>query len=215
MQEIFITILNDFNKIILDENKIEENKELKKESVDYLGKFIDDYFRNCLEGYVESLKSFINDNTNEIVTNILDFQNMFNNTHENLVYSKTKNNWTNIIQQKILEQFIKKAEAYSNINSFIFLINLLAQGFAEAYFGSYQKILDSKEEKSKEIDQLIQDKIKSQFIDIENKIDDYLKKMKEEEERRKREEEEKKERKKKKEKEKKKKKSKKKKKRKS
>jgi len=190
MLEIFITILNDFNKIILDENKIEENKELKKESVDYLGKFIDDYFRNCLEGYVDSLKSFINDNTNEIVTNILDFQNNFNNSHENLVYSKTKNNWTNIIQQKILDQFIKKAEAYSNINSFNFLINLLAQGFAEAYFGSYQKILDSKGEKSKEIDQLIQDKIKSQFIDIENKIDDYLKKMKEEEERRKREEEE-------------------------
>ena len=190
MLEIFITILNDFNKIILDENKIEENKELKKESVDYLGKFIDDYFRNCLEGYVDSLKSFINDNTNEIVTNILDFQNNFNNSHENLVYSKTKNNWTNIIQQKILDQFIKKAEAYSNINSFTFLINLLAQGFAEAYFGSYQKILNSKGEKSKEIDQLIQDKIKSQFIDIENKIDDYLKKIKEEEERKRKQEEE-------------------------
>ena len=122
MLEIFITILNDFNKIILDENKIEENKELKKESIDYLGNFIDDYFRNCLEGYIDSLNSFIDDNTNDIVNNILEFQNLFNNNHENLVYSKTKNNWINIIQKKILDQFIKKAEAYSNINSFIFLI---------------------------------------------------------------------------------------------
>ena len=65
MLEIFITILNDFNKIILDENKIEENKELKKESIDYLGNFIDDYFRNCLEGYIDSLNSFIDDNTND------------------------------------------------------------------------------------------------------------------------------------------------------
>ena len=115
---------------------------------------------------------------------------MFNNNHENLVYSKTKNNWINIIQKKILDQFIKKAEAYSNINSFIFLINLLAQGFAEAYFGSYKKILDSKDENSKEIDELIKNKIKSQFIDIENKIDDYLKKIKEEEERKRKQEEE-------------------------
>ena len=190
MLEIFITILNDFNKIILDENKIEENKELKKESIDYLGNFIDDYFRNCLEGYIDSLNSFIDDNTNDIVNNILEFQNLFNNNHENLVYSKTKNNWINIIQKKILDQFIKKAEAYSNINSFIFLINLLAQGFAEAYFGSYKKILDSKDENSKEIDELIKNKIKSQFIDIENKIDDYLKKIKEEEERKRKQEEE-------------------------
>jgi hypothetical protein len=187
---IFITILNDFNKIILDENKIEKNKELKKESLEYLGKFIDDYFKNCLEGYIDSLKCFIDDNTNDIVNNILDFQNIFNNSHENLVYSKTKNNWTNIIQKRILDQFIKKAEAYSNMNSFTFLINLLAQGFAEAYFGSYQKIINSKDEKAKEIDKLIQDKIKSQFIDIEKKIDDYLKKMKEQEEQRKKEEEE-------------------------
>ena len=190
MIDIFITILNDFNKIILDENKIEKNKELKKESLEYLGKFIDDYFKNCLEGYIDSLKCFIDDNTNDIVNNILDFQNIFNNSHENLVYSKTKNNWTNIIQKRILDQLIKKAEAYSNMNSFTFLINLLAQGFAEAYFGSYQKIINSKDEKSKEIDKLIQEKIKSQFIDIENKIDDYLKRMKEQEEERKRKEEE-------------------------
>jgi len=47
------------------------------------------------------------------------------------------------------------------MNPFTFLINLLAQGFAEAYFGSYQKIINSKDEKSKEIDKLIQEKIKS------------------------------------------------------
>ena len=192
MMEIFITILNDFNKIILNENKIEENKELKKESSEYLGNFIEEYFRNSLEGYIDSLKCFVDNNTNDVVNNILDFQNIFNNSHENLVYTKTKNQWINIIQKKILEQFIKQAEIYSSMNSFTFLINLLAQGFAEAYFGSYQAILNSKEEKSKEIDELIKNKIKGQFIDIEKKIDDFLKKLKEEEIKRKEEEEKKK-----------------------
>lgn len=37
IMDIFITILNNFNNIILNENKIEGNKELKKESMESLG----------------------------------------------------------------------------------------------------------------------------------------------------------------------------------
>ena len=191
IMDIFITILNDFNSIILNENKIEGNKELKKESLDYLRNFIDSYFQNCLEGYIDSLQNFVNNNTNDIVNNILDFQNIFNNSHDNLVYAKTKNQWVNIIKKKILQQFIKQAEIFCNINSFTFLTNLLAHAFADAYFSTYKKILESKEEKTKEIDELIQNKIKSQFIDIENKIDEFLKKREEEEKKRKEEEEKK------------------------
>ena len=187
--DIFITILNNFNNIILNENKIEGNKELKKESLEHLGKFIESYFQNCLEGYYECLEEFVNNNTKEIVNNILEFQNMFNNSHENLVYSKTTNQWGNLIKKKVLEQFIKQAEIYCNKNSFIFLTDLLANAFAEAYFSTYKNILESKEEKTKDIDELINNKIKNQFIDIQNKIDDYLNKLKEEERIREEEEE--------------------------
>ena len=188
--DIFITILNYFNNIILNENKIEGNKELKKESLEYLGKFIDDYFQNCLEGYYDCLIKFVDNNTKEIVNNILDFQNTFNNSHENLVYAKTTNQWGNLIRKRIIEQFIKIAEIYCNKNAFIYLNELLTHVFADAYFDTYKKIIDSKEEKAKDIDELIKNKIKSQFVDIQNKIDDYLNKLKEEEERKRKEEEE-------------------------
>ena len=64
----------------------------------------------------------------------------------------------------------------------------MAHVFADAYFTTYKKILEAKEEKSKEIDELIKNKIKSQFIDIEKKIDDYLQRLKEEEKKKKEEE---------------------------
>lgn len=108
IMDIFITILNNFNNIILNENKIEENKELKKESMESLGKFIDSYFQNCLEGYYDNLKSFVDNNTNDIVINIIDFQNIFNNSHDNLVYAKTKNQWSNIIKKKFLNNLSYK-----------------------------------------------------------------------------------------------------------
>lgn len=62
----------------------------------------------------------------------------------------------------------------------------MAHVFADAYFTTYKKILEAKEEKSKEIDELIKNKIKSQFIDIEKKIDDYLQRLKEEEKKKRR-----------------------------
>ena len=64
--------------ILLNEKKIEGNKELKKESLEYLGEFINNYFQNCLEGYYDCLTLFVNNNTNDVVNNILDFQSMFN-----------------------------------------------------------------------------------------------------------------------------------------
>ena len=192
IMNIFITILNDFNNILLNEKKIEGNKELKKESLEYLGEFINNYFQNCLEGYYDCLTLFVNNNTNDVVNNILDFQSMFNNSHDNYVYTKTKNQWINIIKKKIIEQFRKQAEIYCNKNAFTFLTNLLAHVFADAYFNTYKKILESEDEKSKEINELIKSKIKSQFLDIQNKIEDYLNKLKEEEERKEKEEERKK-----------------------
>jgi len=188
---IFVYILNNFNSYLLNKKTIEENNQLKKESLESLGKFFDSYFTQCLLGYQDCLNDFIEKFTNEVVVNMIEFQNSFNKSHDGLVYIKSKIEWERILKNSIFGHLKKYAENYCNKNALIFLMDLLVLYFKNAYIRTFQQILDAKTEKTKDIDELIKGKISNQFIEISKKVEEYQKKIKEEEKRRKEEEEKK------------------------
>ena len=133
----------------------------------------------------------MNINAEKISIIINDFQNNYNNTHENEVYVKTTKSWKNILRQKIIDEFKSLAEIYCNKNAFKFLADLLISNFKDAYFSTYHFVIDGKSEKTKDINELIENKISSQFEDIYEKIKKHQEKVKEQEEKRRREQEEK------------------------
>ena len=133
----------------------------------------------------------MNINAEKISIIINDFQNNYNNTHENEVYVKTTKSWKNILRQKIIDEFKSLAEIYCNKNAFKFLADLLISNFKDAYFSTYHFVIDGKSAKTKDINELIENKISSQFEDIYEKIKKHQEKVKEQEEKRRREQEEK------------------------
>ena len=195
---IFVYVLNNFNSYLLNKKTIDDNNPLKKESLESLGEFFDSYFTQCLTGYQDCLNDFIEKYTNEVVINMIQFQNTFNQSHDGLVYIKSKIDWERIIKNNIFNHLKKHAENFCSKNALIFLMDLLVLYFKNAYIVTFQKILEAKTEKSKDIDELIKSKIANQFKEISKKVEEYQKKIKEEErrkkekeERRKKEEEEK------------------------
>ena len=107
--------------------------------------------------------------------------------HENEVYVKTTKSWKNILRQKIIDEFKSLAEIYCNKNAFKFLADLLISNFKDAYFSTYHFVIDGKSAKTKDINELIENKISSQFEDIYEKIKKHQEKVKEQEEKRRRE----------------------------
>ena len=115
----------------------------------------------------------MNINAEKISIIINDFQNNYNNTHENEVYVKTTKSWKNILRQKIIDEFKSLAEIYCNKNAFKFLADLLISNFKDAYFSTYHFVIDGKSAKTKDINELIENKISSQFEDIYEKIKNH------------------------------------------
>ena len=190
--DIFIIIFNGFNNLLEEKEENFNQKSLSQESLECIGKFIQTYFAFCLEDYTICLNDFINKNTKNIAITINEFQNTYNSSHENAVYIKTIKQWENLLRNKILEEFQSLAEIYCNKNAFKFLADLLISNFNFVYNESYRHLIKPRKPTptTKELDELIESKIKNQFDDISKKVDEYQEKLKkEEEERRKKEEE--------------------------
>jgi hypothetical protein len=190
--DIFIIIFNGFNNLLEEKEENFNQKSLSQESLECIGKFIQTYFAFCLEDYTICLNDFINKNTKNIAITINEFQNTYNSSHENAVYIKTIKQWENLLRNKILEEFQSLAEIYCNKNAFKFLADLLISNFNFVYNESYRHLIKPRKPTptTKELDELIESKIKNQFDDISKKVEEYQEKLKkEEEERRKKEEE--------------------------
>ena len=104
----------------------------------------------CLTGYQDCLNDFIEKYTNEVVINMIQFQNTFNQSHDGLVYIKSKIDWERIIKNNIFNHLKKHAENFCSKNELIFLMDLLVLYFKNAYIVTFQKILEAKTEKSKD-----------------------------------------------------------------
>ena len=187
--DIFIIIFSGFN------NLLEENinqKSLSQESLECIGKFIQMFFAFCLEDYTVCLNDFINKSTKDIAITINEFQNTYNSSHENAVYIKTIKQWENLLRNKILVEFQSLAEIYCNKNAFKFLADLLISNFNFVFTESYKHLIKPMKPTAttKELDELIESKIKNQFDNISKRVEEYQEKLKKEEEERKRKEEE-------------------------
>ena len=190
--DIFIIIFNGFNNLLEEKEENINQKSLCQESLECIGKFIQTFFSFCLEDYTICLNDFINKNTKNIAITINEFQNTYNSSHENAVYIKTIKQWENLLRNKILQEFQSLAEVYCNKNAFKFLADLLISNFNFVFNESYKHLIKPKKPTptTKELDDLIESKIKNQFDDISKKVEEYQEKLKkEEEERRKKEEE--------------------------
>ena len=190
--DIFIIIFNGFNNLLEEKEENINQKSLCQESLECIGKFIQTFFSFCLEDYTICLNDFINKNTKNIAITINEFQNTYNSSHENAVYIKTIKQWENLLRNKILQEFQSLAEVYCNKNAFKFLADLLISNFNFVFNESYKHLIKPKRPTptTKELDDLIESKIKNQFDDISKKVEEYQEKLKkEEEERRKKEEE--------------------------
>ena len=190
--DIFIIIFNGFNNLLEEKEENINQKSLSQESLECIGKFIQTFFSFCLEDYTICLNDFINKNTKNIAITINEFQNTYNSSHENAVYIKTIKQWENLLRNKILQEFQSLAEVYCNKNAFKFLADLLISNFNFVFNESYKHLIKPKKPTptTKELDDLIESKIKNQFDDISKKVEEYQEKLKKEEEERKKKEEE-------------------------
>ena len=189
--DIFILIFNGFNNF-LDIKEIKGNNMLSKNTIDCISKFIEHYFELSLKDYIICLNDFVSINSQNIAININDFQNNYNITHENEVYVKTAKSWQNILGERIINEFQSTAEIYCIKNAFKYLSDLLISNFKDAYLSTYKYVIDANTTKTRDINELIESKITSQFDQIYKKIEKHQeKRKKEEEENRKKLEEEK------------------------
>ena len=184
--DIFIIIFNGFNNLLEEKEENINQKSLCQESLECIGKFIQTFFSFCLEDYTICLNDFINKNTKNIAITINEFQNTYNSSHENAVYIKTIKQWENLLRNKILQEFQSLAEVYCNKNAFKFLADLLISNFNFVFNESYKHLIKPKKPTptTKELDDLIESKIKNQFDDISKKVEEYQEKLKKEEEER-------------------------------
>ena len=192
--DIFDIIFKNYNKYLLEDQ--EKNKNLTNESVKCVIAFISEYFTFCLENLLNCLTEFATKNSQEIAVNIEEFQHNFNSKHENLVYTKTTRQIEKIVKERIIKDFKSQAEIFCNKNALKFLCNLLASNFKEIYIGTFKDILKAKNERSKDIDVLISEKIALQFKEILKQVENYniqLEKEKKEKEEKEKKEKEKKE----------------------
>jgi len=189
--DIFIIIFNAFNNLLEEKQENINQKSLSKESLECIGKFIQTFFVFSMEDYTVCLNDFINKNDKNIAITISEFQSIYSRFHENAVYIKTIKEWENLLRNKILEEFQSLAEIYCNKNAFKFLVDLLISNFNFIFNESYKHLIKRiiSNPITKELDELIESKIKNQIDDISKRVEEYLKKLKKEEEERKRKEE--------------------------